>query len=65
MLITVKEYAKREKRSEEAIRKRIQRGRLPAVKLGRDWLIDSEVTFKDRRNLKDKITVEIIHEPSV
>lgn len=65
MLITAKQYAKQEGITPEAVLKRIKRGRIPAVKLGRDWLIDSDVTFKDRRSRKEKIIIEIIHEPPV
>ena len=65
MLITIKEYAAREGVTVEAIRARIRRGRIPAVKLGRDWLVESDVSFTDRRNRKEKITIEIIHEQPV
>lgn len=60
MLMTVKQYAEQTGANVEAIRQRIRRGRLPAVKLGRDWLIESSETFTDRRYNPDKVIVEVI-----
>ena len=49
MLITLNEYAKRNGRSPATLRQRIARGTLPAVKIGRDWLIDEDTPLEDTR----------------
>ena len=63
MLMTIKQWSAENNCTPEAALKRIHRGRLPAVKLGRDWLIDSSATFTDRRNRKEKVTIIIDHDP--
>ena len=62
MLMTVKQYAEHTGAGIEAVRQRIRRGRLPAIKLGRDWLIDSSETFKDRRYKDGKVIIQVTHE---
>ena len=62
MLMTVKQYAEANNLKVEAVRQRIHRGRLPAVKLGRDWLIESSATFTDRRYNQDKVRIQIVHD---
>lgn len=61
-LITLKEYASLHNLNPQAVRRRILRGRMEAVKLGRDWFLDPAAEFTDRRRNPDKIKIEIIHE---
>ena len=49
MLISISEYAALHKKSPVTIRQRVQRGTLPAVKIGRNWVIDSETPLTDSR----------------
>jgi hypothetical protein len=49
MLVTLKEYAAKVGRSPVTIRQRCQRGTLPATKVGRDWLIEEDEPFVDKR----------------
>lgn len=60
MLISVTEYAAKVNRSPDTIRQRILRGILPAVKIGRNWCVDSETPLADNRkknNSKDNMEV--------
>ena len=64
-LITLKEWALREGISPATARQRAIRGTLPAVKVGRDWLIEEDTPntdgriksgkYKDWRNKNDQI----------
>lgn len=49
MLISITEYAARNGRNPATIRQRILRGTLPAVKIGRDWLIEEDTPLTDTR----------------
>lgn len=54
MLISVKQYADLVGRSPVSIRQRIERGTLPAVKIGRNWCIDDQTPFTDMRTKADR-----------
>ena len=43
--VTIKEYAAKYSVTEEAVRKRCQRGSIPAEKRGRDWFINDEAEY--------------------
>jgi hypothetical protein len=49
MLVPLKDYAAKVGRSPVTIRQRCQRGTLPATKVGRDWLIEEDEPFVDKR----------------
>lgn len=50
MLISLEEYANKIGRSSRGVRRKAQAGNLPgAVKIGRNWLIDSEAEYPDYR----------------
>ena len=50
MLITLKEYALRHNRNPDTVRQKALRGTFnTAVKIGRDWLIDEDEPYTDRR----------------
>lgn len=49
MLISIAEYAAKHDKHPDNIRQRILRGTLPAVKIGRNWCIDSETPLTDKR----------------
>ncbi|WP_369343210.1 hypothetical protein [Bifidobacterium fermentum] len=50
MLIAIAEYAARHGRSPVSVRQKAVRGGFnTAVKIGRDWLIDSDEPYSDRR----------------
>ena len=50
MLISLAEYAERHDKCQEAARKMAQRGGFEtARKIGRNWVIDSEEPWPDRR----------------
>lgn len=42
MLIPLTEWSANHKLSASTVRQQAQRGAIPAVKMGRDWFIDSE-----------------------
>lgn len=49
-LIPIKEYAERHKKNPANIRQKIIRGGLKtAIKIGRDWMIDEDEPYQDRR----------------
>ena len=55
MLITLKEYAALHNRAVSSIRDKIHRGVMKtAVKMGRDWLIDSDEPYEDSRVVSGK-----------
>lgn len=61
MLISLIEYAKKQGRSPVSVRQMALRGGFKtAQKIGRDWLIDSEEVYPDRRkeSKKSKTTRE-------
>lgn len=61
MLISLIEYAKKQGRSPVSVRQMALRGGFKtAQKIGRDWLIDSEEVYPDRRkeSKKSKTTKE-------
>lgn len=61
MLISLVEYAKKHGRSPVSVRQMALRGGLKtAQKIGRDWLIDSDEEYPDRRKepKKSKTTKE-------
>lgn len=49
MLISIAEYAEQHGKHPDNIRQRILRGNLPAVKIGRNWVIDSDTPLIDKR----------------
>jgi hypothetical protein len=49
MLITIKQYAELHQVDPSTIRHRIQRGSTKAQKVGRDWLIEEEEPYDDKR----------------
>lgn len=49
MLITLKEYAERLGKNPVVVRQKVLRGNLPAIKLGRDWFIESDTPYNDKR----------------
>lgn len=49
MLISIAEYAAMHGKHPDNIRQRILRGNLSAVKIGRNWCIDSETPLIDKR----------------
>ena len=48
-LISIAEYAAKVNRDPATIRQRILRGTLPAIKIGRNWCIDSDTPLIDKR----------------
>ena len=48
-LIPISEYAKIHNKAESTIRQKILRGKLRAVKIGRNWLIDKNTPYIDYR----------------
>jgi len=48
-LITLKDYAATHSVSPATVRQKILRGNLPAVKMGRDWLINKDEPYADKR----------------
>ena len=48
-LISLVEYAKKQGVTANAVRRKILRGMLNAVKIGRNWVIDSEEPYEDNR----------------
>lgn len=55
MLISLIEYAKKQGRSPVSVRQMALRGGFKtAQKIGRDWLIDSEEVYPDRRKESKK-----------
>ncbi|MCD8053535.1 MAG: hypothetical protein LUF00_05755 [Lachnospiraceae bacterium] len=55
MLITLKEYAQIHGRAPVSVRQLAARGGLKtAVKMGRDWLVDSEEPYPDGRTKEAK-----------
>lgn len=48
-MITLKEYAERIGRDPATVRQKVLRGKLKAVKIGRDWLIDEDEPYIDHR----------------
>lgn len=55
-LISLKEYAKRKGVDQRTARDKARRGTLPAVKIGRDWLIDEDAPYIDHRVKSGKYT---------
>lgn len=55
-LITLKDYAERKGVAPKTVRDKIQRGTLPAVKIGRDWLIEESTPYVDGRVRSGKYT---------
>lgn len=49
MLITLKEWAARNGVKHNTARRRALAGSLPAIKVGRDWMIEENAVFTDRR----------------
>ena len=49
MLLSVTEYAAKVGRTRSAILYKIQRGALPAVRVGRVWCIESDTPYTDHR----------------
>ena len=58
MLISIAEYAAKHGKSAVTIRQRIERGTLPAVKIGRNWCIDSDTPLTDARKKQEKDPAE-------
>lgn len=54
--ITVAEYAKKHGVTPRTIRQKAQMGTLNAIKIGRDWLIDEEEPYLDKRVKSGKYT---------
>lgn len=52
--ITIKEYAKLHDIRPDTVRQKILRGNLPAVKMGRDWVIDKNEPYIDLRRKENK-----------
>ena len=49
-MIPIAEYAKAHGKTPVAVRKKCERGNLPgAVKIGRDWLIQKDAPYPDKR----------------
>lgn len=49
MLITLAEYAQRKGKDPANLRQKIARGKLEAIKMGRDWLIEEDTPLEDGR----------------
>ena len=47
--ITLKEYAARHGKNPIIQRQKILRGTFPAVKIGRDWMVDEDEPYVDQR----------------
>lgn len=63
MIITLKEWAERRGVKLNTARRRVLAGSLPgAVKRGRDWWIDEDAEFFDRRLVENKDLLEWIEE---
>ena len=54
MKITSNEYAKKNGISPSAVRHKILRGNLKAEKIGRDWLIEEDEPYTDKRVVSGK-----------
>lgn len=54
MKITSNEYAKKNGISPSAVRHKILRGNLKAKKIGRDWLIEEDEPYTDKRVVSGK-----------
>ena len=54
MLITLKEWAERRGVKLNTARKRAIAGTLPAIKRGRDWWIEENSEYFDRRRAENK-----------
>lgn len=57
MLIPLKEYAKRQGVEPATVRQKILRGNLPATKMGRDWFVEEEQAYIDKRKQKRLTTL--------
>ena len=54
MLLSISEYAKKVGRDPANVRQKILRGSLQAVKIGSQWVIDSETPYDDKREKTGK-----------
>ena len=54
MLISLKEYADKHGKAVCTVQQKIQRGNLPAVRIGNQWCIDSETPYEDKREKTGK-----------
>ena len=54
MKITLKDYAVKNGITPSAVRHKILRGNLNAVKMGRDWLIEDDELYTDKRVITGK-----------
>ena len=52
MMITLKEWAERNGVKHNTARRRALAGSLPAIKVGRDWMIEENAVFTDGRRKK-------------
>lgn len=52
-LIPLAEYAKMHNKDTSTVRKKIHKGNLEAVKMGRNWMIDRNTPYEDLRYRKD------------
>lgn len=51
-LMTIKQYAEKVGRHRDTVMQKIYRGKLPAMRVGSTWLIDSETPYEDHRTKK-------------
>ena len=51
--ISLAEYAKMQGVTPSAVRRKILRGNLPAVKIGRNWMINKHQVYTDHRKSTD------------
>lgn len=49
MLLSIKEYAAKHGKAVSTVQQKIQRGNLPAIRIGNQWCIDSETPYTDHR----------------
>lgn len=52
-LITLKEYADMHGKEVSSVRQKILRGNLPAVKMGKNWMLSKHTPYADMRRRKD------------
>lgn len=54
MLLSVTEYAKKHNLAPVTVRQKIQRGTLPAIRIGNSWAIDEDEPYIDSRMTSGK-----------